>query len=1764
MIGKLFAKFLRKRVRGRKSRPGKRNCRRITIEPLESRRLLAATGSISGFAYLDTHNFGVKDANEAGFAGLTVELRSVGSQENLSSVSGVGPTQTNSDGSYSFTGLAAGTYEVLIKPSAKLAAGKPSPGSAGGSAGTNEIQLTLADNQAATDYNFALLGVQTNYISLRMMLASTGTLSHYLATMHTAPAVAIGSGSSTATTSYAASGPAVPVASSNVSITAADSPTLASMTVAIANLSTGGGDVLSAATAGTPLASNYSAGVLSIFGVADVATYESVLQSVTYQNTNASAAGNRTISVTVNDGTSKSTVAAATIAVVPGSQSVPTVTTNPAAKTINAGGAASFTAASSGNPAPTVQWQVNTGSGYTNLNDGGVYTGSTSGTLNITGATAAMNGYQYQAVFTNAAGTATSTAATLTVDSVTTQPTSQTANSGGTVSFTAATSSASDSVQWKVSADGGTTFSNIAGATATTYSFTVAAAQNGNQYAAVFTNAAGSLTTNPATLTVTNVAPTVTTNPASQTVSAGGTVTFTAAASSNPAATVQWQVSTDSGQTFSDISGATSASYSFTAAAADNGKQYKAVFTNTIGAVATTVATLTVNVVPTVTTNPAPQTVDAGGTTTFTAAASGSPTATVQWKVSTDSGTTFNNIAGATSLSYSFTAAATDNGNQYEAVFTNAAGTVTSNAATLTVHFAPTVTTNPVAQTVNAGSTILSTFTAAASGNPTPTVQWKMSTDGGTTFSDIAGATSTSYTFTATAADNGNRYEAVFTNTVGTVATTAATLTVNTALTLTTNPTSQTVNAGATATFSAAASGRPTPTMQWKVSTDNGQTFSDIAGATSTTYSFTTSAADNGNLYEAVFTNSVGTTTSDPATLTVDYAPTVTINPTAQTVDGGTLATFTAAASGNPAPTVQWRESIDGGATFTDIVGATSTTYSFTPARMGNGKQFEAVFSNSLGSVTTNPATLTVYFVPTVTTDPTAQTVNTGATATFTAAATGNPAAAVQWKVSTDGGQTFSDISGATSTTYSFTAADADNGNQYEAVFTNSLGTATSNPASLTVNSAPVVTANPAAETVNSGDTVTFTAASGGSPTPAVQWKVSSDGGNTFTDIPGATSTTYSFTAAVADNGKQYEALFTNSAGSATTAPATLTVTYSLAITSTPATAATVDQVYLYTLQTNAPSGDAITVTPGTLPAGMTFDAATATFTWTPTAAQAGTSPSFTATVKDSANNTATLGPIYVAVAAANGLTVVAPAAAIVSGSPVLVAFNNANTGTPNFTVTTSSSSDPSGSNLTATVMPQTNQVLKIVTDHGEMDFQLLDNYTPNTVSHFVNLVNSGTYTNTDFYRIIQSFMVQGGSGGTGSTIPVELNADLRFTSSGLLAMANNGVDGNSSEFFVTSPDDTSNGFLDFRYTIFGKLISGDNVRQAIAATPVTTNSSTNENSKPLTAPKILSMSVTTETNAGVLMLKAASTAQGPYTVALADGLGHTQTFQVEAGTNSATSAAITNSFDPPNPWVQPINGNDKIFLAANTPVTFTPQGESAAGVAAPQVDVQLLLNVTSVAGAEVDTSFLTTSTATTYPAENPNPNLTLTKNGSSYTVTPTAGYYGVQFLEVTAQSATAASWDSGSGVDPIYRAFVPVYVAPPAPVLSSISAGGQTITGTTSNNNSSTAKALSFNVTGAIAGATVSVYVDGGTTAIATGTVASGATAIALTTDGTSTLSDGAHTFTIAQSVPTLATTAYVNWNSNGPGTQFTIPASTVLSAASSGVPLTIDSTAL
>jgi len=375
--------------------------------------------------------------------------------------------------------------------------------------------------------------------------------------------------------------------------------------------------------------------------------------------------------------------------------------------------------------------------------------------------------------------------------------------------------------------------------------------------------------------------------------------------------------------------------------------------------------------------NPLNQTLNAGQLATFTATATGNPTPTVQWQVSTGGGP-FTNVPGAGSTTLSFTATAAMNGNQYQAVFTNSAGSATTSAATLTVQSAPSIrgTGNPASLTVNAGQTAM--FTAAASGVPTPTVQWQVSTGGGP-FTNVPGGSSNTLSFTTTAAMNGNQYQAVFTNAVGSATTSAATLTVQSApsITGTGNPASLTVNAGQTAMFTAAASGIPTPTVQWQVSAGGGP-FTNVPGGSSNTLSFTATSAMNGNQYQAVFTNSVGSAATTAATLTVQSPPSITAtgNPSNVTVPAGQTAMFTAAANGIPTPTVQWQVSTNGGP-FTNVPGGSFTTLSFNANDGLTGNQYRAVFTNLAGSATTTAATLTVQDF-TITATPPSQIIPSG------------------------------------------------------------------------------------------------------------------------------------------------------------------------------------------------------------------------------------------------------------------------------------------------------------------------------------------------------------------------------------------------------------------------------------------------------------------------------------------------------------------------------------------------------------------------------------------------------------------------------------------------------------------------------------------------------------------------------------------------------------------------------------------------------------------
>jgi cyclophilin family peptidyl-prolyl cis-trans isomerase len=124
-------------------------------------------------------------------------------------------------------------------------------------------------------------------------------------------------------------------------------------------------------------------------------------------------------------------------------------------------------------------------------------------------------------------------------------------------------------------------------------------------------------------------------------------------------------------------------------------------------------------------------------------------------------------------------------------------------------------------------------------------------------------------------------------------------------------------------------------------------------------------------------------------------------------------------------------------------------------------------------------------------------------------------------------------------------------------------------------------------------------------------------------------------------------------------------------------------------------------------------------------------------------------------------------------------------------------------------------------TAKGEIVVELLADKAPVTVNNFVFLAGQGFYDNTTFHRVITGNFAQGGdpsasgTGGPGYRFQDEFNPALRFEEPGLLAMANSGPDTNGSQFFITfAPEPQLTG----RHTIFGKVIEGLSVAEALAA----------------------------------------------------------------------------------------------------------------------------------------------------------------------------------------------------------------------------------------------------------------------------------------------------------------------------------------------------------
>jgi peptidyl-prolyl cis-trans isomerase A (cyclophilin A) len=143
-----------------------------------------------------------------------------------------------------------------------------------------------------------------------------------------------------------------------------------------------------------------------------------------------------------------------------------------------------------------------------------------------------------------------------------------------------------------------------------------------------------------------------------------------------------------------------------------------------------------------------------------------------------------------------------------------------------------------------------------------------------------------------------------------------------------------------------------------------------------------------------------------------------------------------------------------------------------------------------------------------------------------------------------------------------------------------------------------------------------------------------------------------------------------------------------------------------------------------------------------------------------------------------------------------------------------------------------------IKTSMGDIVVQLFEDKAPKTVANFVDLATGKKewtdpktgqktkrplYNETIFHRVIPDFMIQGGdplgtgTGGPGYRFEDEINPDLRHSKPGILSMANAGPNTNGSQFFITVK---ATPWLDGRHTVFGEVVKGQEVVNAIVSTP--------------------------------------------------------------------------------------------------------------------------------------------------------------------------------------------------------------------------------------------------------------------------------------------------------------------------------------------------------
>jgi Tol biopolymer transport system component len=555
-------------------------------------------------------------------------------------------------------------------------------------------------------------------------------------------------------------------------------------------------------------------------------------------------------------------------------------------------------------------------------------------------------------------------------------------------------------------------------------------------------------------------APVVVTSPRSMLVRSGQTASLAVTTAGIPAPAVQWQSRpANSTGAWTDLAGVGANTANYTTAAlalSDNGLQFRAVATSSIGTANSGIATVSVSdldVEPSFATQPANLSVTAGSDAVFAVDARGTEALSYQW---------FRNgiaIAGANGPVHRVAGATLANAGSYTVMVSNAAGNATSSSAVLTVTagapaaVAPTIITQPVGVTANAGTT--ATLAVGVDGTGPFSFQWRR--DG----ANVAGATSAVLTFNTVALPNAGIFSVVVTNSAGSVTSSNAVLDVSaasvpTAPAITSEPSTLIVPYRGSGVVAVGATGSGPLSYQW--SKDG----APLTGATLPVLDFNIVAEQDVGTYTVTITNGVGSVTSQAASIILLGAPVITQQPADVTAIEGDNATFFVAASSSG---LRYQWSVNG----SPIPGAIGATFNTGPTSAANsGAVYSVLVYNGAGHVYSQSAVLTVQVIvaPSVTIQPQNSTIQPGQTAPICAAIGGTAPFTglmqrwngADWVLAIDN-VVFSDNTELCLATP--TLQSGDNGAIFRLRFNNGAGVISTNGATITVQApatGPVVT----------------------------------------------------------------------------------------------------------------------------------------------------------------------------------------------------------------------------------------------------------------------------------------------------------------------------------------------------------------------------------------------------------------------------------------------------------------------------------------------------------------------------------------------------------------------------------------------------------------------------------------------------------------------------------------------------------------------------------